>query len=92
MLENLRHYRATTYRQLMRLDVDFATGGDLHEHVRATFGLSDREFAAIKANVHSAAAILREDCKAGRLRFDVEPEEFMLTGRVTEQRLDCERP
>lgn len=92
MLENLRHYRATTYRQLMRLDADLATGGELHEYVRTTFGLSDREFAAVKANVGTAAAILRDSCKAGRLRFDVEPEEFMLTGRVTEERLDCEKP
>jgi len=92
MLENLHHYRATTYRQLMRLDADFAAGGELHEYVRTTFGLSEKEFAAIKANARLAAAILRESCKAGRLRFDVEPEQFMLTGRETEQRLDCESP
>jgi hypothetical protein len=92
MLENLRRYRATTYRRLMRLDADFAAGGALHEYVRTTFGLSDKEFAAIKANVRSAAGILRASCKAGRLRFDVEPEEFIRAGGVTEQRLDCENP
>jgi hypothetical protein len=92
MLENLRHYRATTYRQLMRLDADFAAGGELHEYVRTTFGLSEREFAEVTANVRSAAGILRASCKAGRLRFDVEPEEFLRAGRVTEQRLDCETP
>jgi hypothetical protein len=92
MLENLRHYRATTYRQLMRLDADLASGGELHEHVRTTFGLSEKEFTAIKANIRSAAGILRASCKAGRLRFDVEPEEFLLAGSVTERRLDCENP
>ena len=92
MLDNLRHYRATTYRQLMRLDADFAAGGELHEHVRTTFGLSEKEFAAIKANVRSAADILRASCRVGRLRFDVEPAEFLLAGSVTERRVDCEKP
>jgi len=92
MLENLRHYRATTYRQLMRLDADFAAGGELHDYVRTTFGLSEKEFAAIEANVRSAADILRASCKAGRLRFDVEPEEFLLAGKVAERRVDCEKP
>jgi hypothetical protein len=76
----------------MRLDADFAAGGELHEHVRTTFGLSEKEFAAIRANVRSAAAILRANCEVGRLRFDVEPEEFLLTGNVTERRLDCGKP
>jgi hypothetical protein len=92
MLDNLRHYRATTYRQLMRLDADLAAGGELHEHVRTTFGLSEKEFAAIKANVRSAADILRASCRVGRLRFDVEPAEFLLAGSVTERRVDCEKP
>lgn len=92
MLDNLRHYRAETYRRLLRLDADFTAAGPLHEHVRTTFGLSDREFAAIKANVRSAAVTLRDACRAGRLRFDVEPEEFLLTGAATERRLDCEKP
>jgi hypothetical protein len=92
MLEGLRHYRADTYRRLVRLDADLAAGGELHEHLRTAFGLSDREFAAIKANVRSATGILRESCKTGRLRFDVESKEFLLKGSVTEQRIDCERP
>lgn len=92
MLEKLRHYRAGTYRQLLRLESDFATDGPLHEYVRSTFGLSEREFAAVKANVSSAATILRESCKAGRLRFDVEPEEFLLKGSVSERHVDCDKP
>ena len=92
MLEKLRHYRADTYRRLLELDADFAAGGPLHEHVRTTFGLSDREFAAVKANVRSAAGILRDSCKAGRLRFDVDAAEFLARGTVTELKLDCERP
>jgi hypothetical protein len=92
MLEKLRHYRADTYRQLLRLEADFAAGGPLHEYVRTTFGLSPREFSSIKANVGSAATILRENCKGGRLRFDVEPEEFLLEGTVSERNVNCEQP
>jgi hypothetical protein len=89
MLEKLRHYRADAYRQLMRLHHDFASRGPLHEYVRTTFGLSDREFARVVENTAAAAAILRESCKAGRLRFDVEPEEFLLKGTVAPKDVDC---
>jgi len=92
MLEKLRHYRADAYRQLMRLDGDFQSGGPLKEYVRTTFGLSDREFAQVVANTAAAAAILRESCKAGRLRFDVDPEEFVVTGSVKPKELDCDAP
>jgi hypothetical protein len=92
MLETLRHYRADAYRQLMRLDADFKATGPLHEYVRTTFGLSDREFAQVVANTASAAAILRDSCKAGRLRFDVDPAEFVATGSVKPKELDCAAP
>lgn len=92
MLEKLRHYRADAYRQLMRLDRDFKSSGPLHTYVRTTFGLSDREFAQVVANTAAAAAILGESCRAGRLRFDVEPEEFIMTGEVTPRDMDCGAP
>jgi hypothetical protein len=92
MLERIRHYPAGTYRRLIALERDFAARGPLHEHVRTTFGLSDAEFAQIAANVGSAAAILRETCRAGRLRFDLEPEALLRDGRASAQRLDCENP
>jgi hypothetical protein len=92
MLERLRHYPAGTYRRLVALDRDFAARGPLHEHVRSTFGLSDAEFAQFVANTRSAAAILRESCGAGRLRFDLEPETFLRDGTVAEAKVDCESP
>ena len=92
MLEKLRHYRAETYLQLMRLDQDFRSSGPLHEYVRTTFGLSEREFKQVVANTNEAAGILRESCKAGRLRFDVEPEQLLLTGKVAPKPVQCELP
>ena len=92
MLDGLRHYRADAYRQLIRLAADFEAAGPLHEYVRTTFGLSEREFAQVAANVSAAAAILRESCRAGRLRFDVEAEEFLRTGAVAPKDVDCDSP
>jgi hypothetical protein len=92
MLERIRHYPAGTYRRLMALDKDFAARGPLHEHIRSTFGLSDAEFAQAVANTHSASAILRESCRAGRLRFDLEPEALLRDGKVVEAKVDCDNP
>jgi hypothetical protein len=92
MLENLRHYRASAYEQLMRLDHDLQAEGPLHEYIRNTFGLSDREFAQLAANASAAAASLRDACNAGQLSFDVEPEEFLLTGTVVPRSVDCDAP
>jgi hypothetical protein len=92
MLEKMRHFRADTYRRLLALEADFAASGPLRRYLETSFGLSAGEFEQILANTVSAAAILRANCKAGRLRFDVEPTEFLLQDQVTERRVDCEQP
>jgi len=92
MLEKMRHFRADTYRRLLALETDFAASGPLYRYLKDSFGLSQAEFEQVLANTASAADILRASCKAGRLRFDVEAEEFLLQGRVTERRIDCEQP
>ena len=92
MLERIRHYPASTYRRLMALDKDFAARGPLHEHVRSSFGLSDAELAQAVSNTRSASAILRESCRAGRLRFDLEPEQLLRDGKVVEAKVDCDNP
>jgi len=92
MLEHIRHYSAGTYRRLIALDKDLGARGPLHDHVRTTFGLSDAEFAQIASNTRSAAAILRESCRAGRVRFDLDPEAFLRDGKSAEVKLDCDNP
>jgi hypothetical protein len=92
MLERIRHYPAGTYRRLVAIDRDFAARGPLHDHVRSTFGLSDAEFSQVVANTRSARAVLRESCRAGRLRFDLEPEAFLRDGKVAEAKVDCDNP
>ena len=92
MLERLRHYAAGTYRRLIALDRDFGERGPLHEYVRSTFGLTDAEFARVVGNTRHAAAILRDSCRAGRLRFDLEPEALLLAGSVAARQVDCDNP
>ena len=92
MLEKLRHYRADTYQLLMQLDRDFQSAGPLYDYVRTTFGISQREFRQVVANTAAAAGILRESCKAGRLLFDVDRNEFLLTGTVNPGKVACELP
>lgn len=92
MLEALRHYNAATYSKLMALDRDFAANGPLWSYTRDSFGLNEAEFRQVAANVRNAAAILRASCKAGRLRFDLEPEAFLRDGGASERTIDCERP
>jgi hypothetical protein len=90
MLENLRHYSSTTYQRLMALGKDFNENGPLRTYVRSTFGLSDREFSQIEQNTKEAAKILRDACRDGRLRFDVDPEAYFRDGKVVEKKVDCD--
>ena len=89
MLEKLRHYSASTYRRLQALDRDFADQGPLWSYTRATFGLSEAEFRQVVANAREAATILRSNCTAGRIRFDLDPEAFLRDGAVKEATVDC---
>ncbi len=92
MLAKLRHFRAATYRRLIALDRDLAVAGPLREYLRTTFGLTKEEREQAEGNARDAAAILRASCKGGQLRFDLEAEELLRTGAVTETRLDCDNP
>jgi hypothetical protein len=92
MLDRLRHYPAGTYRRLMALARDFDSRGPLHEQVRTSYGLSVAEFAHLADNLQSAAATLRANCLAGRLRFDLDPDAVVLGRAPAEAKLDCERP
>jgi len=46
----------------------------------------------VVANTREAAAVLRASCRAGRLRFDLDPEAYLLDGATRERRLDCDSP
>lgn len=92
MLEKLRHYRAAVYKRLLRLNQDFAAQGKLYQYLGDTFALSEKQLHHIVKNTEEATAILQKTCREGRLRFDLEPYEFLRTGTTVEQKINCEPP
>ncbi len=92
MLEKQRHYRAASYKQLLRLNQDFAARGSLYQYLQDTFALSEKQLRNIVKNTAEATAILQKTCREGKLRFDLQPYEFMLTGTVAEKRINCDQP
>jgi hypothetical protein len=92
MLEKIHHYSADTYRRLLRLAADFESRGELYDYVRDSFGLSQSQFEQVVNNTRLAAGILRDSCRAGKLRFDLDPGALLLTSKVEELQLDCDQP
>ena len=92
MLAALRHAPPQTYRRLIALADDLQSKGPLHEQLRTSYGFSAAEFAHFVANTVDAAGTLRGHCKAGKLRFDLDPDAFLRDGRADSVKLDCDRP
>jgi len=90
MLEKIRHLNADIYHKLLALDRDFGAAGPLYQYFRDTFGLSQRQLGLIVRHTAHATAILRETCRAGQIRFDLEPETFLVEGTTKEREVACE--
>ena len=92
MLEKQRHYRAATYKKLLRLNHDFTEQGELYHYLNTTFGLAKKQVANIVQNTADATRILQQSCREGKLRFDLDPDAFMHTGKVKQEQVNCDRP
>lgn len=90
MLEKIRHYNPETYRRLIQLAADFEARSELYDYVHNTFGLSDQQFDQVLKNTRLAAGILRDTCRAGKLRFDLDPAEYLLTGKAEQHKVNCD--
>ena len=90
MLEVIRHYNAKTYQQLMKLASDFSQQGELYHYLSQTFGLSNKQRDMIVKNTKMAADIFHNNCRSGKLIFDLEPEEYFLQGSVNTHKQSCE--
>ena len=89
MLEKIRHYNAETYQRLMKLDSDFSQKGKLYDYVATTFGLSKRQLKMVTKNTHSAAALLKDSCRKGKLLFDLDLESYLTKGKVSPKKVSC---
>jgi len=92
MLEKIRHYNPETYRRLIALDKDLKAKGELYAYLRDTFGLTEAQLNQGIQATHEAVEILRSTCKAGKLRFDLDPDAFLTTGKAVAQKIDCDNP
>jgi hypothetical protein len=64
----------------------------LYNYLRNTFYLNDDYTELIAQNTIQAANILQSACKGGKLRFDLDPERLLTTGKVEEIPVDCLNP
>jgi hypothetical protein len=92
LLEKLAHMKTITYRQLIHLSKDFRAKGPLYNYLRNTYYLDDDYAELIAQNTVQAANVLQSACNAGKLRFDLDPEVFLMTGKVEESKVDCLNP
>ena len=90
LLEKLRHLNPVTYRQLIKLGNDFHNKGPLYRYLQDTFDLHEAYVVEIAQNVIQAGSILKKACNDGRLKFDLEPESYVITGQAQAQRIECE--
>src|SRR5260370_8150049 len=87
LLEKLRHRKAATYRQLIRLAREFQVKGPLYDYLRVTFNLGDFYTSIIAQNTIQAAGILKATCRSAAMRFDLDPEAYLVTQKTSEVRV-----
>jgi hypothetical protein len=92
LLEKIRHLNPVTYRQLIHLAKDFKARGPLYSYLQETFYLGDGYADLIAQNTVEAAQILQNTCKTGSMRFDLNPEAYLVTQKADDARLDCANP
>jgi hypothetical protein len=92
LLEKLHHLGPVTYRKLIHLANDFTAKGSSYNYLRDTFYLNSGYVDLIAQNTIQAAQILQNTCKAGTLRFDLDPETYLMTGKVEDAHVDCLNP
>ena len=92
LLEKIHHLNPVTYRQLLHLANDFKAKGPLYNYLHETFYLSGGNTDLIAQNTIQTAQILENTCKAGTMKFDLDPEAYLLTQKANEREVDCMSP
>lgn len=71
MLESLRHMNPQLYRRFITLADELKPNGRLIEHLRRNFFLDEKQIQMITSNATNAAEVLKAQCRAGQIRFDL---------------------
>jgi hypothetical protein len=91
LLEEIRHLSPLFYSRLQFLAKDLKSNGALANYVRENFTMSQKDYAGFAANVELAANILKRSCLDNQLRFDLNFQDFLISGGLPyETQTRCE--
>lgn len=89
ILPRLRHFDAGVYQKLQGLAADIRAEGPAWNWLKTSAGISWEESKKIGQNAVAAAETLAQTCEVGLLRFDLDPEAFVLNGETQEELVPC---
>ncbi|KZX58305.1 hypothetical protein A3709_02245 [Halioglobus sp. HI00S01] len=89
MLKNLQHFNPVRYQRLKALARDLETQGPMYQALLDNYHLSKREVLNISTRADEIARIITADCKAGKYRFDLTPDN-VLEQRNTATEIACD--
>lgn len=78
MIARLRHFDPATYGRLQALAADVAAEGPAWDWLTDSAGITWNEAAKIRQNIIFAAETLAQSCELGLLRFDLDPDAYLL--------------
>ncbi len=90
MVAGLRHFSAGQYVKLQALAQDLQTNGPILAHLKSEYGMAGSQLKMVVNNTVEVAGILKANCKAGKLLFDLDPANFLKNHKVDAQVIDCE--
>lgn len=91
-LNDLNHFSAKTYRRLFDLAADFKAQRTVANYLKSELGYNDKELARFEKQLNEVVDILKRQCEAKKLRFDLdEPNNYLLAG-PKELQVDCAAP
>jgi len=90
MLQKIRHMNPKTYEKLMQLSRDFANQGPIYQYVTSNFGLPEKHLKAMVTNVTDAAKIIGDNCRSGKIRFDLSAPKKAIKGEFDAETVSCE--
>lgn len=92
MLSGLKHFNVFTYRQLLKLNQDLQSQGEISIYLRKALGLSSGDVARLAKNTAQTTSILIKSCETGGLQLDLNSKEFFEKGATTIHSINCRNP
>ncbi len=89
MLDDWHHMDPGLYQRLQQLATDFAAGGDVAAAVLNHYGITTREANGILLRAQEVAKVLRDRCRNGELRFDLDAAGIMDPAAAQAVTVEC---